>query len=363
MIKIALFPYHPDIELLVKHKEWLADYEVVGIISYIEDGVLLKPLYEELGIKDVSVDDVLSCCDQIILLPNYRGYSVEPYYKIIEEAIKRDVEILITPTTVKELDLDEYRETYRVLEKPLPYKLFEPEIYRQRRIMGETLLCDIDVPVISIMGMGKNCGKFELLMLAKEALAEDYNIIILSANALGALCGCYTLPVFLYQDRSLEYKIFEFNYYLRQIVDKNSVDAILIEIPEGSAPFERNETNHFGEYVYIMTSATQIDMMLLSVYFFGEEVNSNSLAKLAEPIQNRFGVPVTGVAMSKTMFEITPEEENIIYENLSDEYIAKYYPHIEDCDGVISIDLTDYDKAKMKIKKCISVLERNAMVL
>ena len=79
MIRVAFFPYHPDLRLVVKHKEKLENYEIVGVISYKEDKVLVEKLYHELEIEQLPYNLILESCDQIVLLDNYRNYKTDRY--------------------------------------------------------------------------------------------------------------------------------------------------------------------------------------------------------------------------------------------------------------------------------------------
>ena len=364
MTKALLFPYHPDIDIIAKHKNMLNGYEIVGVISYKDDDKVVDNLHAQLGIERLAYELMLEKCDEIIVLENYRNFNDEKYYQVIEDALAKDIRIVITPSAEKQLDLCKYVGQYETLKNSydlLDY--FETDHQVRVDLNAESILYDIPFPVVGIMGMGKNCGKFETELLAKNVLEENFDVITLSSNPLGVLFGTYTFPQFFYEDISLESKILRLNHHLKRLTDKHNADVILIGMPEGIGPFRKAETNHFAEYALAITSAVQVDIAILCTYFLGEGITSNSIADYAHAISKRFGARVIGVAMSRTMFEVSAEEKNIVYEFLDEDYIDKYYPDVGESNDVVFVRLDNAENARWDIKRCISILAGNVAAI
>ena len=68
MKKIVLFPFHHDIETLLKDRELLIDTELTGIISYNEDSPFIEKLCSAYGIANRSYDELLNECDAVLIL-------------------------------------------------------------------------------------------------------------------------------------------------------------------------------------------------------------------------------------------------------------------------------------------------------
>ena len=364
MRKIVLFPYHPDIHIILKHLDALKECELIGVVSYKEDSLLIQELYEKLEIDYLTYEEMLIECDEIVLLENYRGYKVDKYYKIMNDAIAREKTIYVTQPLLKQLNLADYYGCYKLLEKTCDYdESFDFDYWRNRQLNNESILFDIVTPVVAVMGMGKHCSKFEVLLQLKKVLEKDYNIVTISSNSLGALLGCYSLPRFLFEEISFESKILRFNHFMKRVIDDQQPNAVLIEIPEGTGPFIKAETNHFAEYPLVITSAIPVDMAVFCTYFLSEGVTCESLKMVADQIQKRFGVPVLGVSISRTMFEVSTEERGIIYEHLDDAYILNNYPDLCLSEPVSFISLRNNEESIMSIYECIKKLENNVDVV
>lgn len=354
MKKIVLFPYHPDLKTLIDQKDALRDVQIIGVLSFEEDKNLMHSLNHTLVLNDVSYDQLLHDCDTVILLDNYRDYETKKYYEVIEDALVLQKEILITPLAQSQLDLKKYINQFQLLE-------LMPDCWKSTR--EDNKIYEIDVPVIGVIGQGKHCGKFENQLLLKEILEAEYETITVTTNALGVLFGCYTIPSFLYEDRPFEEKIFRLNQYVRKISKLGNPDVIILGIPEGVLPFERQEYHHFAEYPLIITAAVPIDMAILCTYFMHGLDVENGLKKITEFCHNKFNVTVGAIAMSQTAVEIPSEEyARIIFEYLDKSYLHQYYPDLENINLPI-IDLFDRDKAKATIKMSLRRLQENVRTL
>lgn len=360
MKKIVFFPYHPDLKILIDHKGALRDFQIAGFISYKEDNSLVHSLNQILGLEDLPYDQLLHDCDAVILLDNYRDYEADKYYQVIEDAANRQKEIYITPLAQVELDLNNHQGQYKLLEFiPAGMQTIGEEFERKRR----TLLYEIDVPVIGVIGQGKHCDKFENQLLLKEVLEDEYETITVTTNALGALFGCYTIPSFLYEDQSFEEKILRFNYYIRKLIKIGNPDVLILGIPEGITPFEKKEFHHFAEYPLVITAAVPIDMAILCTYFIQGMTQENGLERMAEFCQNKFSVPVGAISMSRTAFEIPNEEiEKIIFEYLDKPYLLKNYPDLKGI-NLPMINILDREEASVTIKLSLRRLQENIRVI
>jgi peptide maturation system protein (TIGR04066 family) len=363
MKQIIFFPYHPDIFTLISNRDMLIEYRILGVVSFKDDDSLVKKVNCELGIGDVSYEQLLSRCDTVVILDNYREYISSKYYEIIDTAIKFQKEVLITPLAESQLDLDAYKGQYRLLE-------FLPNIYAEgdmnAAIQSTRKLHEIDTPIIGVFGMGKHCGKFEIQLMLKRCLEKDYNAAVVSSNALGTLFGCYTIPQFLYEDISFQNKVIRFNYYISCLAKLIKPDIIVLGIPEGIVPFEKEEFHHFAEYPLIVSTAVQIDSAVLCMYFthnYSYELIQKDLNVFSNLCRGKFNAYIDMYAISKTRFEQTDEGyAKIMFEFLDKEFLDKYYPIVSSI-NLPMINMTDIYEAEATIKDCIFRLQDNVDAL
>ncbi|MCL2153503.1 MAG: hypothetical protein FWH57_11205 [Oscillospiraceae bacterium] len=360
MKKITIFPYHQDCHTLVKHRDSLTDCTVHGFLSFKEDARRINDLNLALGLIDFSYDRLMHDTDAVVIIDNYRGYRPDKYYQVIEDAIQLGKEVLITPHAQTELKLDAYKDSYSTLERLFDYTDDSADAYSHGQ---EITMYKSDVPIFGVLGFGKHCGKFETLLTIKEVLERNHSAVTVSPNSLGALFGCYTMPQFLYEERSFQEKIVRLNHYFKRLEKALNPELVIFGIPEGTAPFRKKEYHHFAEYPLIASYALKIDIAAFCTYFLYGPNLAKGLKSFAERCAEKFGISVQAYAISKTRYEIPNEEyEKVIYEFFSDEFIAENYPDAASS-GLPIIDHANREQAIAVIENCIEILKGNVDVM
>lgn len=363
MKKIVFFPYHPDLRTIIDHRYVMKDYQLAGFISFKEDKNMIHQLNHILELEDASYDQLLHSCDAVIILDNYRDFKTDKYYQVIEDAISQQKDVYITPLAQTQLDLKSYLGKYQLLECLPDNTESIEETVNQNKHSVENKIYELDVPVIGVLGQGKHCDKFENQVLLKAVLEEEYETTVVTTNALGALFGCFTIPSYIYENHSFEQKVLYFNRYIYEISKLGNPDVMVLGIPEGIAPFERQEFHHFAEYPLIATSAVSIDMAFLCTYFMRGSRLEYGLKKMAEFCLNKFNIPINAFAISRTAFEVPYEEdEAIVFEHLDESYLSKYYPDLK-CINLPMINMLNCEEAKNTIKKSLKRLQENVSAI
>lgn len=354
MKKILLFPYHPDLEILIKYKHLLQEHSIAGIISYKEDESFVQRLNQRLGISNEEAHRNLYTCDAIVIVDNYRDFSQSKYYEIIDIAIERKIDIYITPLAEAQLELSKYQGNYKVLER-LPssggnYEVVEKKIH------------DINVPIVGVLGQGKHCGKFESEILLTHRFSEQYKVSCVCTNALGVLFGFYTMPEFLYQNTGFDEKVLKINKFVHDL-EGECQDIIILGIPEGTQPFRRHEFHHFAEYPLILSAAVNIDLAVLCTYYIKGLDLCTGLNYLRELCQQKIGVQIAGIIMSNTAYEMPNEEfEKIKFSFLEDWYIRKYAVDLPEIDIPVSM-INDHNIVNTIADNCVKILQGNVRAL
>jgi len=356
MKKIIFFPYHPDIRTIIDFKNDLVNYEISGVISYKEDQHLIEPLNRAIGVYIDDCDELISACDAIILLDNYRDYHFEKYLQVIDSARKKNKQVIITPLALIQLRQKYNIENFLVLEKYPKDYLSSSEV---NTASVRTSLRRNSIPIIAILGMGINCDKFYVQLLTNQALRQRYKIASINSNALGTLFDNYTLPSFLYDSMQFQEKIFRFNEYFDFVARESNADAIIIGIPEGIAPFDVQEFHHFAEYPLIISKAVFIDIAIFCSYLLNGSEFEIGLKDIIEKSQIKFEVPIAAYAMSRTIFEIPNDEnEKIAFDHLEGNYLERTYPSLA-FSAYPALNLLNLESAKEIILECIQKLANN----
>ena len=321
MRKLLLFPYHPDIELLIRQAADLKDVSIVGVCSFREDQSIVDKVNQTLGCA-CDFEERIRQCDAVLLLDDYRESEKKKYYDVIRASLGEGKQVMIMPLLARELDLEEFHGQYIVLSNILKSDFAKTK----KEMEWEKIKYTIESPVVAVFGMGKNCCKFENQILLKSILdKEGYKCIWISSNPLGALFGAYTIPDFLYDDcLAFEEKVLRFNHFVYQLSANEKPDVFVIGIPEGISKFSSHEYNHFAEYPLVIGSAVPVDSAVFCTYFM-PKADVDGLKEMIYHCREKFGFPVHMVSIGRTAFERKSEFKQMAYLFLEEEYLRKHY--------------------------------------
>ena len=156
MTKLMIFPYHPDIEVIITYAEYICNFTISGIASYKEDNHLVKELNQKIGCGN-DFDEAISNCDCVLLLDNYRQYQAGKYYEVIKQAKFHGKEIMAVPSVLQELGLNEKEHSITPFIKEPEFhnpKLEISKICRRKKLLIET-------PVIAFWEWEKICSNLK----------------------------------------------------------------------------------------------------------------------------------------------------------------------------------------------------------
>lgn len=319
MDKFLLFPYHGDTATVARYRQLLVGHELLGMVSYREDMQMMEKLRDEQGVAGyTNVQDAPSEADTLVLADCPLEQLPKKYGRCIHAAQKRRMAVGASAGLCKrvEAELGE-RAACTSYEAQFAYPADQfPQI-----------LFDIPVPVIAVMGLGENTGKFETQILLKAELEDmGYRVTGLGSNPLSALFGFYNFPPFLF-DHSMRLpdKIHHFNTYIYRLYEATRPDVILLGVPGGMVPLGEGTYNCFGEIPYIVSHAVSIDAGMVNLYF-GKHLSEEYLASLTTLCRYKFNMPVFGFCMSRYAFQFIPDMRQCEYYRFEDAFIEKILP-------------------------------------
>lgn len=353
MKRIVVFPYHPDIYTIINNQHELIDSYLFGVISFNEDGFKTNKINTILGNTNTE-EELLTLCDVLIIFDNYRHYRINKYHRIINRACELNKKILISPSIVQEIDLSKYKGKYSILEHQTSTDLL------LTFPMEKTKLYHTDVPIISVCGQGKFCGKFQTELLLKKICEENgFKTALLSSNTLGVLFGAFTLPNSIFNPHmTFTEKVFMLNHYIFKLVQTENPDVIIIGVPEGIAPFQNGYHNYFGVYASIIGNAVHIDAGVMCVYF-APELNQNAVENISNICTIKFNMEINAIAVSTVMYEqLEPQNDIYVYNFLENDFLCENYPN-KDCYRFPMIDLFDMNKGENAARQFLNILSGN----
>lgn len=325
MKKVAIFPYTKEYKYIFRFKELLDEYEISYLIK--PKGLNEDNSYNQVIKITEDYQEAINNSEILILFDLLKDYY-ELYLEKINYAISRKKKVLVAAEIFNQLS-SKVRSSQYICE--LSNEYLENQVLFPKE-KGE--LYSIDIPIITVMGLGEDCEKTKMQLYLREHFVkkEKYNILQLGANEILSIFGIKQLPKFLYSKTlSLTDKIMLFNRFLYGLVLKEDYDAIIIGIPGGIMPANNIIHNFFGEIPYIVSQAFSIDINILCLYY-NPFINEEFLKNMYECCKYRFGCITESFYISNTKYEFNMESmtadyfhmDNQIIKNNLKKYIGQY---------------------------------------
>ena len=161
MEKLVVFPLNNDTEILIKGLKENKLYQVVAVSSYIEDRSRLELLQKKSSIYcSTEFEECLTRADAIVFSENTMGYSYDGYQKRVQMALDSGKKIYAGLALLDKIQID--RDKVCILQES---ELSDEVVSPNKK--------EIDIPVISVMGLGENCDKFQLQVKIKKVIEKQ----------------------------------------------------------------------------------------------------------------------------------------------------------------------------------------------
>ena len=313
-MKLSFFPFTPEVEQLARNRSILKDYEMSSILSFKEDKVHLNDFQARTGIPCfTSIEQALKNIDSLILLSKGCDHTWEKYYDCIDYATSHEIPVYCGEKVISSMPEEKYRSLVHLIHN---------ESTMECPFSNDKLL-EIDIPIIAIMGVGENCGKFECELELKQYIdGLGYQCLPLSSNPLGKYAGMVLFPDFLYDDSvSFPQKVLGLNRYVYELCKINTPDVLLVGVPGGIIPLSNTEANRFSEIPLVISLALHIDAGVLAVYFTDKRSYLSDLSKVC---LQRYFTPIKVFYISRQSAVMDPDSKAMQFMNLSNEYISEH---------------------------------------
>ncbi|MFQ9516234.1 MAG: TIGR04066 family peptide maturation system protein [Eubacterium sp.] len=295
MKTLAVYPFDFTKGYFKKRFNLIKGYEKVFLIS-------LSNLDEDKQHKNYEITKdwkkAIDKSETLLILPGLN--NIDKYKEIIAYAETMKKKVIVS----KELSqLVDEKDGVNVI-KNNGWKSTEPEY-----------LHEISVPVITVMSLGENSGKFELqLALGEYFKSEGYNVIQYGSSEVSEFFGIKQLPNFMYKEYSLVKKVKLLNQYIYEEVQENKPDIIIIGCAGGIMPYNRYVHNYYAEIPIIVSKALEIDINLLVLYFDKRDtVNEQFIDAIEVYCKENFGCETNMFTMSNVYVNYDREKSRQEY--------------------------------------------------
>lgn len=311
MKRILLFPLNQDTEVLLQNINSSCEYKITAVSSYKEDAKKIAEYQKLTSVYcSINFEECLQRVDAVVFAESVMGHEFYGYEERILKALEYNREIYINQSLLEKTKIDWKRKNIHVLQE---HNLNKKNI--------EKKLLECSIPVLSVMGEGKNCNKFALQAKIRAVLEmKGYTVLSICSNYLGHFMGMEILPGFLFSNKvSLQTKIEQFNEWIYRLQKQSDADIILLGCPGGILPINDIEPNYYSEIPLAISNAVMIDEAILTVYE-GIVYDEDSLENLANLCQFKYNTIVENFIVADNCFKTDYEAKKVnyyIYKNLS----------------------------------------------
>lgn len=257
--KIAVFPVDEDFLFLPNNQSIMLGEEKYTISYYLtlagwNIGDMEKQLY--------TIDEFdFSKIDTLVLVNSFRILEGEVLQKIISIAAYNGISIICARD---DMDIDEGQLREKCLEKNIEYSYICEEI----SLADHMVMHNIEVPVITIAGVGQYVEKFKLGLYVKDAFEDaGYKILYISPRRAGKLFATHIYPEYMYKkDFDFTRKVLAFNVYVNSLVAKEQPDILLLGVPGETMELSEKHKMNFGILASAVFNAIKPDVSILNVY-------------------------------------------------------------------------------------------------
>lgn len=170
------------------------------------------------------------------------------------------------------------------------------EVEKSFRYYKGMPMVNIETPIISVIGLLENSGKYGMQLYLKSYF-EKHNkkIIVAGSRDYTIISGVYPFPQFMTSRMKESDKVVAFNNYIRCLELKEKPDVILIGVPGGTNTFSNEVYTDFGVMNYEINQAIVPDITILCTPCF--LTDPQEVKGAINSIENRIGVAIDYIVM------------------------------------------------------------------
>lgn len=305
MKKVLLFPYNYNCCEILRYKDMLTDYEVIGVLAPYGWGVNGKDAGIVDGGKDIGVViqeniDYKQEFQGILIIADYTKEEIEQAVLVyVEDAITHNKEVIFATEVsnrVKELCSKKPEQVTYLIDK-------QPVIKHRRKLL------QINTPIVGIAGLNELTHKFKIQLEVNQYLKKQgYKVSHIGSKQYGGLFGIHSFPNFMYSDLNEAEKIYQFNKYIKDIEKQEQPDIIIVGVPGGIMPYNEKFPGYFGITMFEVMQAIRPDVLVMSCLY--ENYNAEFFENLVKGIHYKYGIDVDAFNISTFQVDTNESEQS-----------------------------------------------------
>ena len=305
MKKVLLFPYSYNCCEILRYRDMIANYEIVGVLAPSGWGVRGK----DAGIVDGGRNIGISILETVDYNQDFEGVLV------IADCSNKDVEHAVS-IYVKEI-LEHNKEVIFAMRvsdeiKEICSRKIHLITYWDREaddVKHGNKLLQINTPVIAVAGVHELTHKFKIQLEINRYFSKmGYRVSHIGSKQYGELFGIHSFPDFMYSDLNETEKIYRLNKYIKNMEKQEQPDIIIIGVPGGIMPYNEMFPGYFGITMFEVMQAVRPDVLIMSCLY--ENYNVKYFENLATSIHYKFGIDVDAFNVSTFQVDLNESEQS-----------------------------------------------------
>lgn len=312
MKKVAVYPLDYRIKELIINDSLLDGYE---ISFFIKRDIFSNHNISNINPEKITHDYKLAISEVDILLMDSCSPQIPPseYQKLISVAQKHNKTILLTDCLYKELNkknVIKVSDNIQILKNDVanPYD----------NAVNRLSLSNINIPIISVLGLGKYCDKFQCeLTLRDFFLKKGYNVLQFGSKDISPIFGFQCMPSFI-EDSTLPFynRTIGFNKFITNQIEKEKPDLIILGLDEPILPYSSKILNGLGEIPLIVSSAINTDISIINIYN-QDHITKEYISHLLSCGKYRLNASNTYINVSGTMADVQDDHRGLKYYHIN----------------------------------------------
>jgi peptide maturation system protein (TIGR04066 family) len=310
----------------MRHPKLLKGFKIIGLISPCGWGFDGKDAGcvdggENIGIKITSTfEGVFEKADTIMFTDSPIKLDQSDIYQKIKNLLAAGKNIICTiqleSTMIKKLN-------NIATDKNVYFRYFNQDVNKNQNEQYHKLY-ELKTPIVFIFGLGERTQKFEVQLFLREYIQKQgYSVSQVGSRHYCEILGFHSFPGFLRNKLLSETeKIYLFNNYIKEIERTEKSDIIIIGIPGGVVPFNKEFTNDFGITAYEVCQAITPDVAIMATYC--EDYGSNFFDSLFISTQYKLGFSIDCYSLAGVVIDWNKTNQSKIFEYLT---LDKEYVH------------------------------------
>lgn len=273
--RLLIYPYNVEFTPVLRHRSLLTEYDISCLVSPNGWGFTGK----DAGIADsgpdigisVSADfeKSLDLCDTVMIVESHLPFDFDKYiFNKIKVAVRSKKNIIC----LLNLNKEAIKEIASLCNcEGVYFKYFDgnQNVLPEEIIIENESIEEIDTPVILTLGITEKTNKFEIQLALREKIQKaGYKISQIGTRPYCEMMGFHPFPSFMYGNAISDVnKVLMFNRFIKKIEETEEPDIIIIGVPGGIMPFNREFTNKFGLVAFEISQAITPDVVIASLLY------------------------------------------------------------------------------------------------